>query len=62
MSVDRPTFHEAWYRVVNLRPLDVTHTVMYEHVDLLDAFVSENPDSLLLYQIKEKMTCLANAN
>lgn len=46
MAVDRPTFHEAWYRVANLRPRLLSGVRVYrQHFRGQPWFVIENPTS-----------------
>lgn len=54
MSVDRPTFHEAWYRVVNLRPRLLSGvTARRQHFRGRLWYVLENPANNQFARIDE---------
>jgi len=55
MAVDRPTFHEAWYRVANLRPRLLSGVRVYrQHFRGQPWFVMENPTSDQFSRISEE--------
>src|SRR5512143_1332497 len=55
MTVERPTFHEAWYRVAELRPRLLTGVRVYrQHFRGQPWYILENPASDQYSRISEE--------